>query len=208
MSKLCLRPVLMKSMSLDPLKGFETQSSSSFEKLSILTQNFSNCLLSECWKGRRTRKRERFAPEIGAYHLTFLFLDFEFEEEKENLTSQLCSLSFNSNWALGPRWAEPTRARVTQGLCGRTWNGAFGLSVPSLAPLGISNNKTMVSNDHWMVHILNFLLTNVNIFWSFWHFWLGHFSAIWPQLWSIFVNFNFWFWSGHLFDYFGHSWSF
>ena len=159
MSKLCLRPVfwkswLMKSLSLDPLKGFETRILFNFvQKLSILTQNFSNCLLSECWKGRRTRKRERFAPEIGAYHLTFLFLDFEFEEEKENLTSQLCSLSFNSNWALGPRWAEPTRARVTQGLCGRTWNGAFGLSVPSLAPLGISNNKTMVSNDRWMVHI-------------------------------------------------------
>ena len=104
-------------MSLDPLKGFETRILFNFvKKLSILTQNFSNCLLSECWKGRRTRKRERFAPEIGAYHLTFLFLDFEFEEEKENLTSQLCSLSFNSNWALGPRWAEPTRARVTSAL--------------------------------------------------------------------------------------------
>ena len=139
------------TLSLDPLKGFETRILFNFvKKLSILTQNIQLFVVR---KGRRTRKRERFAPEIGAYHLTFLFLDFEFEEEKENLTSQLCSLSFNSNWALGPRWAEPTRARVTQGLCGRTWNGAFGLSVPSLAPLGISNNKTMVSNDHWMVHI-------------------------------------------------------
>ena len=159
MSKLCLRPVFWKSWLMKSLYvtwSFKRIWNSNPLQLCskiVSYPEFSNCLLSECWKGRRTRKRERFAPEIGAYHLTFLFLDFEFEEEKENLTSQLCSLSFNSNWALGPRWAEPTRARVTQGLCGRTWNGAFGLSVPSLAPLGISNNKTMVSNDHWMVHI-------------------------------------------------------
>ena len=77
-SKLCLRPQFWKSwlrtsLSLDPVKGFGTQSSSKF-KFQLLKGKIVSYLLKfsqlffQCWKGRR---RKRFAPEIGAYHLNY-----------------------------------------------------------------------------------------------------------------------------------------
>ena len=60
-------------MSLDPVKGFGTQSSSKF-KFQLLKGKIVSYLLKfsqlffQCWKGRR---RKRFAPEIGAYHLNY-----------------------------------------------------------------------------------------------------------------------------------------
>ena len=79
-SKLCLRPQFWKSwlrtsLSLDPVKGFGTQSSSKFKfqllkgKICLLPLEIFS-IVFQCWKGRR---RKRSAPEIGAYHLNYRF---------------------------------------------------------------------------------------------------------------------------------------
>ena len=186
-SKLCLRPQFWKSwlrtsLSLDPVKGFGTQSSSKF-KFQLLKGKIVSYLLKfsqlffQCWKGRW---RKRFAPEIGAYHLNYRFSVlmnlFKLSQqilEKENqlCSSQRTSLSFNSNWASGPRWVEPTRASAAlmctcSALRPHLKRSVRPLCVPSLAPLGISNNNGFLrsANDHWLSfiswHILQLLFVD------------------------------------------------